>query len=397
MRVLFVTPRLPYPPNRGGEIIIFNLLRQLSARHDIALVSFYDSESELALREHLARYCVRIELARRPGKFDPRVALRAVAGSSYSMARHLSAELAAAVSRVTAEWRPDVAQLETFAMANYLPQLRGVPAVLHMHDVAWVMWDRMAALVPFYLRPLVRIEAGRIRANELAACRAVHASVNVSAPDRRRLTEAGVPESKTHVILPGVDPPSTEPSGPLPPGTDVVFVGSMSYVPNVDAVTFFARDVLPLVTAAVPGATFTIVGARPSPAVRALASLPGVRVTGAVDDVKPFYAAAAVAVVPLRMAGGVRMKILEALALGAAIVSTTIGAEGLDLEPGADLLIADTPEQLADAIIRLLRDPALRERLGRHARETAARRFSWARVAASFEQVYDSVVTTGTA
>src|SRR5204863_432865 len=101
----------------------------------------------------------------------------------------------------------------------------------------------------------VRIEAGRSRANELAACRAVHASVNVSAPDRRRLTEAGVPESKTHVILPGVDPPSMEPSGPLPPGTDVVFVGSMSYVPNVDAVTFFARDVLPLVTAAVPGAT----------------------------------------------------------------------------------------------------------------------------------------------
>ena len=184
------------------------------------------------------------------------------------------------------------------------------------------------------------------------------------------------------MILPGVEPPSTEPPGPLPAGADVVFVGSMSYVPNVDAVTFFARDVLPLITAAVPGATFTIVGARPSPAVRALASLPGVRVTGAVDDVNPFYAAAAVAVVPLRMAGGVRMKILEALGLGAAIVSTTIGAEGLDLESGADLVIADTPEQLAEAVIGLLRDPALRERLGRHARETAARRFSWARVAA---------------
>lgn len=389
MRLLFVTPRLPYPPNRGGEIIIFNLLRQLSARHDLALVSFYDDEAERGFRDRLAQYCSRVELVRRPGKLQPGVLLQSLFGRSYSMARHSSAALGAAVARVVREWRPDVVQLETFAMAAYLPQLNGTPAVMHMHDVAWVMWERMAQVAPIHLRPLVRTEARRIRANELAGCGAVQACVNVSALDRARLLEAGVPGEKVRVVLPGVD--RLEPVQPPHGSANLVFVGSMSYVPNVDAVTWFVREVLPLVAAAVPDVTFTIVGARPSAAVQRLAQDPRVRVTGRVDDVRPYYAAAAAAVVPLRFAGGVRLKILEAMALGMPVVSTTIGAEGLDLESGRDLLIADSPARIAEAAIGLLRDAALGERLGAQARQTALRRFSWERVAAEFEAVYHAV------
>jgi polysaccharide biosynthesis protein PslH len=261
-----------------------------------------------------------------------------------------------------------------------------------MHDVAWVMWERMARVVPFHLRPLVQIEARRIRRDELAACRAADVCVPVSAADLQHLSAAMSSPVRAAVVIPGVDCEALTPVDRSPSSSNLVFVGSMSYVPNVDAAEFFVRDVLPRIAREVSEVTLTIVGARPAPAVRRLAADPRVQVTGLVDDVRPFYAAAAAAVVPLRIAGGVRMKILEAMALGSPLVSTSIGAEGLGLQDGRELLIADTPQQFADAVIRLLRDARLRDTLARQARETAVRRFSWESVARTLEGVYDSIV-----
>ena len=393
MRLLFLTPRLPYPPNRGGEIIIFNFLRQLAARHEIALVTFYDRPEELAHRASLERYCARVEMIRRPGKTDPLVLLRTLGGWSYSISRHWSHELRARLQLVLAEWQPALVQVETFVMGAYLPDCRGIPTVLHMHDVAWVMWDRLARVLPFYLRPLVTIEARRIRRDELAACRGASVCVPVSVTDQDRLSAATAEAPVgVRVVAPGVDSEALTPVQRAAGSQNLVFVGSMSYPPNVDAAEFFVRDVLPLIAAVVPEVTLTIVGARPSPAVQRLAANPRVRVTGLVEDVRPFYAAAAATIVPLRIAGGVRMKILEAMALGSPILSTSIGAEGLCLEDGRDLLIADTPDQFAAAAVRLLRDPAIGDALARHARETAIRRFSWESVAETLEQVYRSIV-----
>ena len=391
MRILFLTPRLPYPPDRGGEVIIFNVLRQLSTRHEIALVTFYDRPEERSYRLELERYCRRVEMVRRRSRFDPIVLLRALAGRSYSISRHLSGELRTTLSRVVNEWRPDVVQVETFVMGSYFDVLRRIPTVLHMHDVAWVMWDRMAAIVPFYLRPLVATEARRIRRDEVAAARRSTVCVNVSETDRRRLTDAAEKPLRSIVIVPGVDTEELTPASRTGSGTSLVFVGSMSYIPNVDAAEFFVRDVLPLIAAEIPDVTFTIVGARPSPSVQRLAVDPRVRVTGRVDDVRPYYHSAAAAIVPMRIAGGVRMKILEAMALGCPVLSTTIGAEGLALTDGHDLLIADTPHAIAAAVIRLLRDRTLRERLAAGARETALRCFSWTAVGQQLEGVYESI------
>jgi hypothetical protein len=149
VKVLFLTPRLPFPPNRGGEIIIYNVLRQLSARHEIALVTFYDRPDELGHRPSLERYCRRVEMVPRPGKLDARVLLRAIGGSSYSISRHLSPQLRSTLRRVVQEWRPEVAQVETFVMSSYLPELRGTPTVLaHARrgvgecGSAWPAWCR---------------------------------------------------------------------------------------------------------------------------------------------------------------------------------------------------------------------------------------------------------------
>ena len=392
MRLLYLTPRLPYPPNRGGEIIIFHFLEQLSSRHDITLVSFYDRPEDLEHRKHLEPYCSRIEAVPRPAKLAPRALLRSLAGGwSYSIARHTSESFRAAVRRATAASRPDLVQLETFLMAPYLAELPGVPSVLHMHDMTWVMWERMARIAPFYVRPLVAAEARRIRRDELALCRTVDMCVPVSEVDLSHL-RAAIPGVRAAVVVPGVDCDALTPGERPASSSNLVFVGSMNYMPNIDAAQFFVKDVLPRISREISDVTFTIVGARPSPAVRRLGDDPRVRVTGPVDDVRPYYAAAAAAVVPLRAAGGVRMKILEGMALGVPIVSTTIGAEGLGLEDGCELLIGDTPQQLADAAIRLVRDSALRERLSRQARATALRRFSWESVGRRLEEIYASVL-----
>jgi glycosyltransferase involved in cell wall biosynthesis len=283
-------------------------------------------------------------------------------------------------------------QLETFLMGQYLSDLRGIPAVLNMHDVTWLMWERLVRVTRSILRYPIAIEARRIRRDEMAVCRAVDVCTTVSQVDASALTRAIDPPPRVVVVTPGVDcdrMSATERSGEE---TGVVFVGSMHYAPNVDAVEYFCRDILPLVAAECPGVTFTIVGARPAPSVLRLAEDPRVRVTGMVDDVRPYYAAAAVSVIPLRVAGGVRMKILEGLALGAAMVSTTIGAEGLSLEAGRDLLVADTPAAFAAAVVRLLREPALRDSIGRQARATAERRFSWEAVGETLTGVYRSLV-----
>ena len=392
MRLLFLTPRLPYPPNRGGEIIIFNFLRELASRHRVTLVTFYDHEEELGHRADLERYCHRVEMIRRPTKVDPMVLLRALRGWSYSIARHWSEALRARLGQVLDEERPDLIQLETFVMGAYLPDCRGIPTVLHLHDVAWVMWERLAQVVPFYLRPLVAIEASRIRRDELAACRGAGVCVPVSEIDQERLLAAteGAPV-RVQFVRPGVDCGELSPANRAPGSRNLVFVGSMSYPPNVDAAEFFVRDVLPLIAASVPEVTLTIVGARPAASVQRLAENPRVRVTGLVDDVRPFYAEAAATIVPLRVGGGVRMKILEAMALGSPVVSTSIGAEGLGLEPGRDLLIADTPAELAAAAVRLLRDPPFGSALAEHARQTVVQRFSWNAVVATLEDIYRSL------
>jgi sugar transferase (PEP-CTERM/EpsH1 system associated) len=392
VRVLFLTPRVPYPPDRGGEIIVFNFLKELAKRHEIALVSFYDNEHEFACREPLGRFCERIELVRRPAKLAPLALIRAVAGGwSYSIARHTAPGFHDAVRRVAAEWRPDVVQAETFVTGPYLADVPDVRSVLHMHDVTWVMWERMARVAPAHVRPLLAVEARRIRRDELASCRAADVCVPVSDVDLDRLRAADS-RIRATVIVPGVDCDEFQPLAPVAPSSNLLFVGSMNYLPNVDAAEFFVRDVLPLVARDVPEVTFSIVGTRPSAAVMRLANNPRIRVTGRVPDVRPYYAAASATVVPLRAGGGVRMKILEAMAMGMPIVATTVGAEGLNLAPGRDLLIGDTPEQLARHAVRLLRDPAYGEQLGRHARATAVRRFSWASVVSQLEQVYASVV-----
>ena len=170
MRILFLAPRLPYPPNRGGEITVFNFLRVLSRAHDISLVSFYDSPEEQAYRPELERYCAHLEMVRRPTKLAPGVLARALCTSrSYAVARHASADFAAAVRRIVATARPELAQFETFLVGQYLNEVGEVPTVLDMHNATWLIWERSVAVSPRWIPP-GRASAGEPRAPRRSRC-----------------------------------------------------------------------------------------------------------------------------------------------------------------------------------------------------------------------------------
>jgi glycosyltransferase involved in cell wall biosynthesis len=192
-----------------------------------------------------------------------------------------------------------------------------------------------------------------------------------------------------HVVPTGVDTAYfAEVGGPARP-RHMVFTGSMDWLPNEDGMVYFVRDVLPLIRRHEPTATLSIVGRAPTPAIARLASEEGVEVTGRVDDVRPHMAAGAVYIVPLRIGGGTRLKIFEAMAMGKPVVSTTIGAEGLPVTPGADVVIADTAETFADAVVRLFRDDAERRRIGAAAKRLVAERYDWSAVFGHLEEALE--------
>jgi glycosyltransferase involved in cell wall biosynthesis len=195
----------------------------------------------------------------------------------------------------------------------------------------------------------------------------------------------GAMRSPAVVVPTGVDASYFSPDEHDHDRPRLVFTGSMDWLPNEDAMTFFCRDVLPLIRARVPGVELTIVGREPTRGVRNLAAQHGVGVTGRVDDVRPFVRDAAVYIVPLRIGGGTRLKIFEAMAMGKAVVSTAVGAEGLPVVHDRHLLIADDPQAFANATVRLLEDSSCRHRLGRAARDLVATRFDWAAVASELE------------
>ena len=188
-----------------------------------------------------------------------------------------------------------------------------------------------------------------------------------------------------HVVQTGVDTEYFTPSSTAPERTHMVFTGSMDWLPNEDGMTYFCREILPRIRQSEPDATLSIIGRSPTPTVRKLAEIPGVEVTGRVDDVRPHIARGSVYIVPLRIGGGTRLKIFEAMSMGKAVVSTTVGAEGLPVTNGSDIDIADEPARFAHAVVHLMRDAEARRQIEGAARRLVVEKYDWSAVASDFE------------
>jgi glycosyltransferase involved in cell wall biosynthesis len=308
----------------------------------------------------------------------------------YAVTKFTSKKVHSKVASLLEDGRFDVAVCDFLAASLNFPRVLETPTVLFQHNVESSLWSRQSRHEPnFFKRAAFKLEAAKMSRYERAAVARFHHVIAVSDGDRE-LMSTMIDASRISVVPTGVDltqfsaAAGEKASEPL-----VIFVGSMDWEANVDAMDYFCREIWPAVTAAVPAARLRIVGRNPHARVKRLAS-GSIEVTGTVASVIEHYREAAVNIVPLRVGGGTRLKIYEAMAAGKATVSTSIGAEGLDVNDGRDILIADSSERFADSVISLLTDAIKRERIEEAASEQAAR-YDWSVITKRFEDVLERV------
>lgn len=258
-----------------------------------------------------------------------------------------------------------------------------VPVVYFSHNVEHLIWRRLRDNERFWRRALLELEWRKMRRCEADTCRRAQRTIAVSAQDRAVLSSIA-PGADIRDVPTGVDIEYFAPQQNTEVSHRLVYVGSMDWYPNEDGVLFFIDAILPAIRRRIPEASLTVVGRNPSRRLRDAAASAAVEVTGTVDDIRPFVAQAAIVVVPLRVGGGTRLKIFEAMAMGKAVVSTTIGAEGLPLTDDVHVIRADEPHAFADAVVTLLLDPVRRREIGKAARQLVEQRYSWDKVAADF-------------
>ena len=403
MRLLFLTPQRPFPPRQGTTIRNFNLIRQLAQRHTIDLLTFLAPGETLPDGGELRRLCRRIEAVHQPVRSLPRRAVDMAISRLPDMALRLeSAEMHAWVDRWLADSDYDVVQAEGIEMAQYglrASRRRGAgrpPAfVFDNHNCEYLLQQRNAltdlrqprrwAAAAYSL-----VQWQKLRAYEAGVCRSADATVAVSEADRAALRRI-VPGQAIEVVTNGIEMqeyPAERAAGPVS-GQILVFTGKMDYRPNIDAVLWFGRQVLPLIQRQAPAVRFQIVGMNPHPRLDVLRSDPAIEITGAVEDTRPFIYGAAVYVIPMRVGGGTRFKALEAMACGRAIVSTSMGVEGIGVRDGQELRLGDTPKAFAQAVLEVLAGGDDRmQRLGRRARHFVEEQYDWRQIVPPLEALY---------
>ena len=379
LRILYLCHRVPYPPDKGEKIRAYHQVRALARRHKVSLLSLCDGPiPDLAPLEAM---CERVEVfpLSRPAGYL-RAALGALRPLPLSLSFFESQELAARVRELARREFFDVAVVYCSAMAPYAELAPDVPAVLDMVDVDSAKWAQYARFAPLPLRPVYALEARRLRRYEASLAgrfqRIVFATCNET-----RLYKANAPTARATTMLNGVDVDFFQPFDlPKAARPTLVFTGQMDYFANVDGVVHFSRQVFPRLRQRHPELELLIVGRSPVPAVRDLGEIPGVQVTGAVGDVRPFLARAWVFVAPLRIAQGVQNKVLEAIASNLPVVCSERVLAGLadgGFRSGRDLLAASSDEEMERAVTTLLGDERERERLAASARQRLLASYRW--------------------
>jgi sugar transferase (PEP-CTERM/EpsH1 system associated) len=399
VNILWLNAGLLLPLDKGGKLRTWHLMRHLARRHQVTYVSFRDPDQPAADLAGMREVCARLDtIPRRDAakgslRFYANAARYLVHRHPYAVAKYRSADYAGRVESLLTSERFDLVVCDFLPPVVNLPRRLPCPCVLFTHNVEADIWRRHTETAGSRLgRALLDRQWRRMLRFEREALERFDLVLAVSENDRDTFLRLyGLTPTPMVVVPTGVDTEFFTP--PDPAAVDprqLVFTGSMDWLPNEDAMLYFSRDILPRIRRMEPDVTLSIVGRAPTPAVCRLAEEPGVEVTGRVDDVRPHVGRAAVYIVPLRIGGGTRLKIFEAMAMGRAVVSTAVGAEGLPVVSGRDLLIADEPERFAHAVVRLLRNPQLRGDLERAARRLVGERYDWSAAAAALDEALAS-------
>jgi sugar transferase (PEP-CTERM/EpsH1 system associated) len=408
MKILWLNAGLLLPLDKGGKLRTWHLMRHLAQRHDISYLSFADPAETAGNLEGMREVASQVVTVPRSdaGKGTATFYLDAARylldPAPYAVAKYRSAAYRAAIDRLLAERRFDALVCDFLPPVVNLPDNLPCQAILFTHNVEAEIWRRHAEngtnpagrlLLTQQWRRMLRFERDALARFDLVLA--------VSEADRQTFSRLypGALKRPAHVVQTGVD---TSYFAPMPSSASarpahLVFTGSMDWLPNEDGMLYFVREILPRIRQIEPDVTLSIIGRAPTAAVKRLADTAGIEVTGRVDDVRPHIAAGSVYVVPLRIGGGTRLKIFEAMSMGKAVVSTTVGAEGLPVTSGQNVMIADEPARFAHAVIHLIRDTDSRRRIEAEARQLVVERYDWSAVAQDFEEAFGRMSSAGTA
>ena len=394
MRILWLKTELLHPLDKGGKIRTYEMLKQLKREHEITYVSFASPDEGRSVLERSAEYCHRLVTVpwREPRKFSPRFYCDLVSslGSSlpYSIWKYGSRLMRRVIESEVRERNYDVLVCDFLVASINLPSTPRHATVLFQHNVESTIWQRHVEVEKnVFKRAFLEAQWRKMFDYERETCRRFEAVVAVSEIDRERMrSEFGL--RQVYDVPTGVDTTYFSPDRTDSNPFELVFTGSMDWSPNEDAILYFESTILPTISQAIPECTLTVVGRNPGPRLLHLGRCnPRVRIVGRVDDIREYVRRAAAYIVPIRIGGGTRLKIYEAMAMGKPVIATTVGAEGLPVRDGEELLIANEPEEFALAVIRVLRDERLANRLGERARAVVCEKFEWEHAAKRFAEI----------
>jgi sugar transferase (PEP-CTERM/EpsH1 system associated) len=395
MNILYVCHRFPYPPKRGGKIRPFNMIRHLHAQgHRVTVCSLARSAQEVEEVQGIAPHCTAFEIAQ---VADPVQTLRMVARlplvTPSSMGYFYSAELQKRIDRLLASQRWDLIFVHCSSVAQYVSHVRDVPKILDFGDMDSQKWLEYANYKLFPLSLGYRLEGHKMEAAEKRLARRFDLCTATTRAEWETLEGFGT-GAATDWFPNGVDAGFFSPVDEPYDADTISFIGRMDYYPNQECMARFCEQTWPLLRQRRQAMKLLIVGADPSPAMVKLGELPGVTVTGSVPDVRPFIRSSAAMAAPLAIARGTQNKILEAMAMGVPVVTSSIAAGGVDAEAGTHLLVADTPQATADALLRLVEQPAERARLAQAGRARMLSHHAWPHSMARLDGIIERCVNT---
>jgi sugar transferase (PEP-CTERM/EpsH1 system associated) len=389
MKILFVTPYLPYPLNNGGLIRVHQLAVNIADRHDVTMLCMEpDNDAQSAGIPVLQDRGITVETvpvaANQLISNKRKYQLRSLFSSKpYQYYQYHSQMMQDAIDRHLNSGVYELVIVE-FSQMGYYDFKTDLPTYVDQHNVEYEIMLRTFQSERNPLRKLLAwSEWRKYRNHEIENCRKFTACLTTSERDAQILQERA-PEMKCHVVPNGVDSEFFSKSDTQIDPNMILFTGTISYYPNTEGVLYFAQNIWPLIKKAKPEATFCIAGKAPPDEVRKLAQQDSsIEVTGSVDDMRDYYAKASVFVVPLRIGGGTRLKILEAMAMEKAVISTSLGAEGIDVTDDQNILLRDTPQDFADAVVATMENEAKRAQLERAGRDLVEAQYDWRAVSAN--------------
>jgi len=392
MKILMLTPYLPYPLHSGGQIRSYNLIKNLSQKHQITLFSFIRSAKELVHIAELEKYCAKVKVFKRRQAWDPRnILISALTPYPFLVAIYLSKSVKNAIRRELAS-NYDLIHAETFYVMPNLPKPTNIPTLLVEQTIEYMVYQRFVEDFKFFLlKPLLYFDVLKIKLWEKYFWQKATRLVAMSQSDKQ-IMEKSVKDRKVDVVANGVDVEHfTESRIAKAVNQTILFVGNFKWLPNKDAAKFLVTDIWPKIHQQLPRAKLWIVGRNPTSEILDLSNQKNVTVSGEVDDIREAFQKSSVLLAPIRNGRGTKYKVLEAMASQVPVVTTKLGIEGIAAINQSSVLIAETADGLADKTIQVLTDKNLAEKLAANGKKLVYNQYNWQAISKELDQIYQQL------